>query len=340
MSSAGGIFTENFLKIAFVFVGTVIGAGFASGQEVLQFFVRYGSSGILGIFIAVSFFTLLCTCVLCKISVTKADNVSRYFGVGFPVWFRKMYNILSVLFMCASYGVMVTATGQLFAEQFAMPFWFGVTLMNVICVFCFIKGEEGVIGINKFLTPIIIGVVVLIFLCDNVRPVFGTTKIFDNAPVSSMVYASYNTISLVAVLTTVSNYVKNKTTAVLASLTGGFILLVTALCIFMILRNSPCSLGEIPMLDAVSGKFKTLYCIVLLFAVITTAVSSGAGVINNVRTNRLVTMALLVTLSVFMCAAGFKQLVMYVYSAFGYLGFAVMIFTICDGIKFIKQRNN
>ncbi len=317
-------------------MGTVIGAGFASGQEIMQFFVKYGNYGVFGIFIAALFFTLLSTCVLCKISVTRANNVSRYFDVGFPHWFKKVYNFLSVLFMCASYGIMVTAIGQLFAEQFGLPFWSGVGIMNAVCIFCFIKGEEGVIGINKFLTPIIIVVIVFIFLCDNIRPVFKADKIFNNAPVSSMVYVSYNTISLVAVLTSVSGLVKNKTTAVLASLTGGLTLLVTALCIFMILKNSPYPLGEIPMLDAVSGKFKMLYCVVLLFAVVTTAVSSGTGVINNVRIARWVTMTFLVALSVLMCTAGFKQLVMYVYSVFGYLGFGVMILTVFDGIKFIK----
>ncbi|MBO7208325.1 MAG: hypothetical protein J6V58_01160 [Clostridia bacterium] len=333
---SGGIFTQNFWKIAFVFVGTVIGAGFASGQEIMQFFVKYGRYGVFGVFIAALFFTLLSTCVLCKIAVTRANNVSRYFDVGFPHWFKKIYNVLSVLFMCASYGVMITATGQLFSEQFCLPFWTGVLLINALCIFCFIKGEEGIVGINKFLTPIIILVIVFIFLRDNARPVFKADRILNNVPMSSMVYVSYNTISLVAVLTSVSSLVKNKTTAVMASLTGGFALLVTALCIFMILRNSPYPLGEIPMLDAVGGRFKILYCVVLLFAVITTAVSSGAGVINNVRINRWATIVFLTVLSVLMCTAGFKQLVMYVYTVFGYLGFLVMIFTIADGIKFIK----
>ncbi|WP_313778443.1 hypothetical protein [Paenibacillus larvae] len=31
------------LQIAFTYVGTVVGAGFASGQEILQFFTRYGA---------------------------------------------------------------------------------------------------------------------------------------------------------------------------------------------------------------------------------------------------------------------------------------------------------
>ena len=36
------------LRIAGVYVGTIIGAGYASGQEILQFFTGYGWWGIVG----------------------------------------------------------------------------------------------------------------------------------------------------------------------------------------------------------------------------------------------------------------------------------------------------
>ena len=36
-------------KIASAYIGTVIGAGFASGQEVLQFFSAYGWLGLFGV---------------------------------------------------------------------------------------------------------------------------------------------------------------------------------------------------------------------------------------------------------------------------------------------------
>lgn len=36
------------ITIAMAFVGIVIGAGFATGQEVLQYFVAFGTMGIIG----------------------------------------------------------------------------------------------------------------------------------------------------------------------------------------------------------------------------------------------------------------------------------------------------
>lgn len=39
---------KRVLSISMAFVGLSVGAGFASGQEVLQFFVKFGMKGVLG----------------------------------------------------------------------------------------------------------------------------------------------------------------------------------------------------------------------------------------------------------------------------------------------------
>ena len=39
----------GFLSIAFMYVGAIMGAGFASGREIWQFFGVFGKSGYLGI---------------------------------------------------------------------------------------------------------------------------------------------------------------------------------------------------------------------------------------------------------------------------------------------------
>ena len=42
---------KNVRKIVMVIIGTLIGAGFASGREILIFFSNYGKYGLLGIII-------------------------------------------------------------------------------------------------------------------------------------------------------------------------------------------------------------------------------------------------------------------------------------------------
>ena len=50
---------KNGFKIAFVYVGLVIGAGFASGQEIMRYFVKYNTRNLSGVVAA----TLMFICV-------------------------------------------------------------------------------------------------------------------------------------------------------------------------------------------------------------------------------------------------------------------------------------
>ncbi len=50
---------KHWIKIASIYVGTVIGAGFASGREIIDFFGVYGIKGIWGIVIAGLLFSLV-----------------------------------------------------------------------------------------------------------------------------------------------------------------------------------------------------------------------------------------------------------------------------------------
>ena len=50
---------DNYFVIALTYIGTIIGAGFASGQEIKKFFIDYGTIGITAfIFASFLFFYL------------------------------------------------------------------------------------------------------------------------------------------------------------------------------------------------------------------------------------------------------------------------------------------
>ena len=47
------------LQIAAVYVGTIVGAGFATGQEIVEFFSRFGFIGLIGILMSGYLFIFL-----------------------------------------------------------------------------------------------------------------------------------------------------------------------------------------------------------------------------------------------------------------------------------------
>lgn len=66
------------LKIAGVFISTVIGAGFASGQEIVTFFIRYGRSGLLGLGVAGALFILYGWGILSCVYKNKIRTYSEF----------------------------------------------------------------------------------------------------------------------------------------------------------------------------------------------------------------------------------------------------------------------
>lgn len=48
---------KRVLLIASAFIGVIVGAGFASGQEVLQYFTSFGMMGTFGAMITTALFT-------------------------------------------------------------------------------------------------------------------------------------------------------------------------------------------------------------------------------------------------------------------------------------------
>ena len=66
---------KNSLKVVLVIIGTLIGAGFASGKEVYIFFNQYGSLGVLGVVLSGIFISIVIYKVL---KITKENEVQNY----------------------------------------------------------------------------------------------------------------------------------------------------------------------------------------------------------------------------------------------------------------------
>ena len=66
---------KNVLKVTFVIIGTMIGAGFASGKEIFLFFNSYGIKGFVGVLIS----TLLSSYIIAKVfEIVKNKDIQNY----------------------------------------------------------------------------------------------------------------------------------------------------------------------------------------------------------------------------------------------------------------------
>ena len=55
---------RNFLSVVCGYVAAVIGAGFASGQEIISFFVKYGKYSIIGVLLSGVLFSVFASAVV------------------------------------------------------------------------------------------------------------------------------------------------------------------------------------------------------------------------------------------------------------------------------------
>ena len=69
-------------QIAVVFTGSFLGAGFLSGQELLQFFGVFGGFGLVGMALAILAFVGFSRMVMAGLSSTTSSSIETSAGSG------------------------------------------------------------------------------------------------------------------------------------------------------------------------------------------------------------------------------------------------------------------
>ena len=90
---------KNFIKIfqiAAVFIGTIVGAGLASGKEITTFFTKYGYISFLGILLTGIFYIFICLNFKNnKPNITRSEylheKLSKRYFVSFNAIYLGMY---------------------------------------------------------------------------------------------------------------------------------------------------------------------------------------------------------------------------------------------------------
>ena len=96
------------LQIGGAVVGTLVGSGFASGQEVMQYFTAYGIPGVWGAVLTMVLFALMCAAVTYygwKFAKSEHFSAFRHYC---GKYFGTFIDIFSVLF-CFIVGIVMTA---------------------------------------------------------------------------------------------------------------------------------------------------------------------------------------------------------------------------------------
>ena len=331
---------KKILKAVFVIIGTLIGAGFASGQEIYIFFYQYGVKGIFGIIIS----SVLLGFVTYKVlSISKENEVTNY--KNFLKKFIKqeryleIFNSIMNIFILITFNIMIAGFGAYFEQQWGIHALIGSILLAIICYFVFLRDVSGLIKVSQYIVPLLMGSLLIIGI--NVIDFGNIFEIIHYVPentswkwiLDSVLYGSYNTILLIPVLIALRNLISNKKEQNMISVLTAVLIILLSFIVFFILAKIDVNINNLEMpavyvASKISPIFQYIYGFIILSSILTTSISLGTSLLENIAhtKKKYKQYAILICISsVLVSNIGFSNLVNLLYPVFGYIGLIQII---------------
>ena len=334
------IFLKKALLISGVFISSIIGAGFASGNEVLFYFSKFGSSGFWGILLSVLLFSLLQYLILSQSKHFGTNNFDEYLvnimGKR-PAYF---ISFAAHSFMLLIFSAMLSGFGEMIYMIFGIKKIYAVIFMLLCCYIILIKEydafvkSESILSVFIVFSIIFVGFYIMLFRETNVFAL----HIPQTWVSSSVSYVSYNILTLTSVLCLMGKE-SNKKSAVISSVITFFVLLILMIIFWYILciYSGMINLGNIPMLTICfrqSYWLGILYACTIFIAMLTTAISNCFVLSQklNIYLKKSLSNILIIVSSFFLSGLDFSFIVDKLYRFVG----IISIFLI---ISIIRKKN-
>ena len=341
-------------QVATVFIGTIVGAGLASGKEITEFFTMYGINSFLGI-IACGIFYIIMSSIISKISIDyNLSSYSDVINIISPNILGKFTGFITTFFLISSASIILAGSGALIHQFFGIPKILGSLIMISIAVFFLLRDTEGLIEVNSFIVPGLILTLTLIttlyfsFCKDTIS--FSNISSFppqkSGLAISTILYAGYNTLSASGVLVPLSTQMKKTKTMIIGVIVGAIGLTILCLMINLLLTvNQPYIYKyEIPLLF-VANRFghiiQALLLVIIWLEMFSTEVSDIYSISKtleqsfNIKFKKAIFIVLGVALLI--SQFGFGNLITKLYPMFGLLS---LIFISQCIIFFFKHKKD
>ncbi|WP_226580738.1 hypothetical protein [Halobacillus litoralis] len=330
---------KRILKIASAFIGIIVGAGFASGQEILQYFTSYGYLGTIGAVVATSLFaymgmmlTTLGTRMQAKSHKEAIYRISgRYLG--------KVIDAVIILTLFGVGVVMIAGAGSIPHQQFGLSQASGIVFMTIIVTLAVMMNVNRVIQVIGSITPFLI-ITVLIIAAYSLFTMEGTfselqpfaleqPSALSHWFMAAINYVSFNIAVGASMALLMGGNEENEKISAAGGLVGGLglglMIILSHLAIFS--KVDAVAGYDMPLLalvDQLSPVLGLFYSIVLFGMVFNTAVSmffSLAARFTKVGTKKHKQFVLIIGAAAFgLSFVGFTELVAFFYPVIGYLG--------------------
>ena len=150
------------IKIGFAYVGIVVGAGFSTGQEVMQFFSPYGLWSYIGVLLSGLILGFIGRQVAKIGTAFDAQNHESTLDYLFGNAFSKIVDYLLIFFLFGISVTMIAGAGSTFQESFGVPTWLGALIMVIAIYITLLMDFNKIVRALGIVTPFLIILVVII----------------------------------------------------------------------------------------------------------------------------------------------------------------------------------
>ena len=325
-----------------IIIGVIIGAGFASGKEIYLFFNRYNSNGIIGIIIS----SLIIGAIIYKVlKIIQKYNIENYEELLNLITKNKLNNkktkkvyiikLVVNIFLLISFFIMIAGFTAFIEQELGINKIIGSIIISFLCYITFNKNIEGIAKISSILIPIIILFIILLGTknLDFYEYINIELDIQYNWILSAILYASYNTITLIAILPSMKKYIRNNNQAIIISILVSIIIIILAVVMYAMLLKVDIDINkiELPSIYIASkyGKiYKNIFGAIILGAIYTTAISCGYGFLKNISYNKKKYdnySLIICSISIPISTLGFSNMISIAFPMFGILGLLQII---------------
>ncbi|EJY55039.1 hypothetical protein URH17368_2194 [Alicyclobacillus hesperidum URH17-3-68] len=324
------------LQVACVYIGTVVGAGFASGREIYQFFAQYGMVAYASIGLVTLVFAWLGYRLMALGAKLGAKSFRDLTTYVFPPRLAQAMDGVVLVMLFGTTVAMLAGTGELFRERLGLPFSLGVVIGIAVTMWTMMFGMNGLLKVNTLIVPSLTAFVLFVTAhtalfrngFEHAFHPLGITNQFG-LPVwlNALLYASLNIGLSIGVLVPLGGQIRSRKVlsqgALLGALGLGGLLACVAFSLFAYMPQ----IGEyaIPMgyIAAQFPRWLTALFIAVLFGEIySTLVGNIYSMAATVaRSRRHVLLASLIALVAagLLSHFGFRAIVAYAYTAFGWV---------------------
>lgn len=344
------------LQIGGAFVGLIVGGGFASGQEILQFFTGFGWYGLLGGILATLCFAFLGMNVAqlgCELQTTSHKKVvfhiaGRHFGL--------VIDFLITLLLFAITVAMFAGGASTLNQMFGLNHVFGSLIMAILTISTLMLNVKSIINVIALATPYLLAVILIIAIysiftmdlsfAEADRLAREQSTAAPNWIMGSLLYVSYNIAGGLTMLTVMGSTVKSKKVAGFGGIIGGVLLgiLIILMNIALLAKMDIITGTDMPIL-VIANNIHPIVGVLMTIALLGMIYNTAVGMLFSFvvrfvqpKDKSFKRHVLYVGIIGYIASfVGFTTIVGKVYSTMGYLGFAIMIAIV---YSWMRRRKN